>query len=66
MNDLPDEIINKIVMSSIPTYPYLEEVKKEALLWIRIRAMKIEFKSLMHSVCIPFESNEEAPDEMIW
>ena len=66
MNDLPDEIINKIVMASIPTYPYLEEVKKEALRKERIRAMKIEFKSLMHSVCIPYGSNEGLPDEMIW
>ena len=66
MNDLPDEIINKIVMASIPTYPYLEEVKKEALLWIRIREMKIKFKSCMHSVLIPYGSNEDLPDEMIW
>ena len=66
MNDLPDEIINKIVMSSIPAYPYLEEIKKEALLRERIREMKIKFKSCMHSVLIPFDSNEDLPDEMIW
>ena len=25
--NLPEEIINKIIMKSVPTYPYLEELK---------------------------------------
>ena len=53
-------------MFSIPTYPYLEEVKKEALRRIKYREIKIRLKSHMHSVLIPYGSNEELPDEMIW
>jgi hypothetical protein len=27
MNNLPDELVNKIVMMSVPTYPYIHQLK---------------------------------------
>ena len=53
--NLPEEIINKIIMESIPTYPYLEELKNTRFIRVDCDCEGCEYKHWYG--CCDFEFN---------
>ena len=59
MCNLPDDIINKIVMFSIPSYPYLNELKKAVLRKEQLKDLLTRVKVLgKHSIC-SYDANRD-------
>ena len=55
MFNLSDDIINKIIMYSIPKYPYLEELKTSRFIRIWCRCEGCRYKQ--HYGCYEYEFN---------
>ena len=55
MSILPEEAINKIIMYSIPKYPFLEELKKARFIRCKCKCEGCRYKQ--HFGCYEYEFN---------
>ena len=55
MSILPEEAINKIIMYNIPTYPFLEELKKARFIRCKCKCEGCRYKQ--HFGCYEYEFN---------